>query len=250
MLRRGSIGAALLALALFACDGPVARPPSVLLLTVDTLRPDYMSMNGYDRATTPVLDSLIAGGFYFEQAVTPVPRTTPALASLLTGAYPHTTGVRTLTDRLAGEVVPLAEVMAHSGYQTVAVVTNQVLARRDLDRGFTVYDVAGDIRSAQRTSDAALRWVESLDPAGPVFAWVHYIDPHTPYHSDPTIARRFDPHYHGPYRFQFGATGRPDAPAGSHHFFPKDLPKSEANALLRRLDARDARAKRPRRAKS
>ena len=205
MQRQGSIGAALLACALLACDSSVARPPSVLFLTVDTLRPDYMSMNGYDRATTPVLDSLIAGGFYFEQAVAPVPRTTPALASLLTGAYPHTTGVRTLTDRLAADIVPLAEVLADSGYQTVAVVTNQVLARRDLDRGFTVFDVGGDIRSARLTTDAALRWVESLDPADAVFTWVHYIDPHTPYHTDAAIALRFDPDYHGPYRFQFGS---------------------------------------------
>ena len=64
MLRRATITAALLSCPLLACTPPaVSHPSSILLLTVDTLRPDYMSMNGYDRATTPTLDSLIAGGF-------------------------------------------------------------------------------------------------------------------------------------------------------------------------------------------
>ena len=67
-------------IALAACTSGEGPTPSVLLLTADTLRPDYMSLNGYDRPTTPVLDSLIAEGYYFEQALAPVPRTTPALA--------------------------------------------------------------------------------------------------------------------------------------------------------------------------
>ena len=46
---------------------------SVLLITVDTLRPDYMSMNGFPRLTTPYLDALLAEGTYFERAVTPIP---------------------------------------------------------------------------------------------------------------------------------------------------------------------------------
>jgi len=63
--------------------GPDDAPPHVLLLTIDTFRPDYMSINGYDRPTTPFLDSLVAAGFYFEEAVSPIARTTPAIASLL-----------------------------------------------------------------------------------------------------------------------------------------------------------------------
>ena len=134
---RGRLRAGLLAASLAACTPGDPGKPSVLLLTLDTLRPDNMSMNGYDRPTTPFLDSLAAEGWYFEQAVAPVPRTTPALASLLTGAYPHTTGVRTLTDTLSSEVIPVTEVLRASGYQTLAVVTNQVLPRRrGLARGF------------------------------------------------------------------------------------------------------------------
>jgi hypothetical protein len=63
-------------------------------------------------------------------------------------------------------------------------VTNQVLTRqRGLDRGFDVYDVASDTRDARATTDAAIRHLENVRREWPVFAWVHYIDPHTPYHS-------------------------------------------------------------------
>jgi arylsulfatase A-like enzyme len=243
---------AVLALAFLACAPSPTPPANILLVTVDTLRPDYMSMNGYDRPTTPAIDDLLAGGFYYEQAVAPVARTTPALAALLTGAYPHANGVRALTDSVSENVSTLAEAMRGLGYQTLAVVTNQVLTRkRGLDRGFDVYDFAADTRTAQGTTDAALRFFEGLRPEIPVLAWVHYIDPHVPYHSDPAIVSRFDPDYEGRYRLHFGRQGRP-GPNGGHRTFPEDLPKGAAthrnplsekvNAHIRRLYAADIRA--------
>jgi len=227
-------------------------PPSVLLISVDTLRPDYMSFNGYDLETTPAIDDLLARAFYFEQAVAPVPRTTPALASLLTGTYPHTNGVRRLTDRLAEGVGTLAETLHESGYQTLAVVTNQVLGhQRGLDRGFDLYDVAADTRLARGTTDTALHFFEGLRPGAPVFAWVHYIDPHAPYDSDPAIIERFAPGYSGRYASRFGSNGRPGVP-GSHQPYPEDLSKRDAthrnaldaatNAHIRHLYAADIRS--------
>jgi arylsulfatase len=249
-LRRLVLWTAVLPLAfVFCAPSHDATPPNVLLVTVDTLRPDYMSMNGYDRPTTPRIDGLLAEGFYFEQAVSPVARTTPALSALLTGAYPHTNGVRTLTDSVSEDVTTLAEAMSDFGYQTLAVVTNQVLTRkRGLARGFDVYDVAADTRTARATTDVALGFFEGLRPEVPVFAWVHYIDPHAPYHSDRAIAQRFDPDYRGRYRFHFGWNGR-TGPDGGYRTFPEDLPKGvathrnplseEVNAHIRRLYAAD-----------
>jgi len=240
-------------LACFACTSATdPAPPNLLLITVDTLRPDYLSMNGYDRATTPEIDSLLAEGFYYEQAVAPVPRTTPALAALMTGAYPRTNGVRTLTGRVADDVETLAGVLHARGYQTLAVVTNQVMNRdRGLDRGFDVYDFAADTRAAAATTDAALGYFDGLRPGAPVFIWAHYIDPHVPYHSDPRIAEAFDPDYTGRYRLRFGRSGSAGQ-GGEHRAFPQDLPKGVAthrnpldaatNAHIRRLYAADIRS--------
>jgi arylsulfatase A-like enzyme len=249
---RFALGCGLLAAAVAGCSPRGPGTPSVLLLTVDTLRPDYLSANGYDLPTTPFLDSLVNGGWYFDQAVAPVPRTTPALASLLTGAYPHTTRVRSLTDTLATDVTSLTEVLGGFGYQTFAVVTNHVLPRkRGLARGFEIYDMAIDGRGARETTSAALRALDRLDPGAPVFAWVHYIDPHVPYHPDPAIAAEFDPDYRGRYRFHFGELPAPEARSLAVQPFPPDLPKRVAthhnplpesvNRHVRRLYAADIR---------
>ena len=194
----------------------------VLLLTVDTLRADHVSTAPHGPSQTPFLDGLFARGQVFERAVTPIPRTTQALASLLTGAYPHTTGVRGLTDTLAPEIVSVAELFRARGYRTIAVVSNHVLRRkRGLGRGFEIYDYAGDARRAEATTRAALAHVDRLDPRDPVFLWVHYIDPHIPYAPRPDLVSLFDPGYEGPYRDRFGGEPGATGPLA----FPADLPK-------------------------
>jgi arylsulfatase A-like enzyme len=233
-----------LALVLAGCDPEPGGPPHVLLVTIDTLRPDYLGLNGYDRDTSPFLDRLLSEGTYFERAQSPIGRTTPALASLLTGAYPHRAGVRTLTDRLSDDVVPLAEILRGAGYQTVAIVSNDVLTpSRGLGRGFDVYDARGGERAGAETAAAALGHLPFLDGARPIFAWVHFIDPHVPYAPPPEISQRFDPGYDGPFRDAFAFRGRSDDGVS--------LPKSRAthrnplpegvNAHVRRLYAGDIR---------
>jgi arylsulfatase A-like enzyme len=241
--RAGCIALALVSV-LVSCDSEPLGPPHVLLVSIDTLRPDYLGLNGYDRDTTPFLDRLLSEGSYFERAQSPIGRTTPALASLLTGTYPHRTGVRTLTDRLSDDIVPLAEILRGAGYQTAAIVSNDVLTpARGLGRGFDVYDARGGERSGAATSAAALGHLPFLDARRPVFAWVHFIDPHAPYSPAPEISERFDPGYDGLFRHAFAFRGRSGDGVS--------LPKSEAthrnplpevvNTHVRRLYAGDIR---------
>jgi len=70
------------------------EPRNVLLITIDTLRVDYLSCNGSSKVQTPNLDRLSKDGVNFAQARTPVPLTLPAHASILTGFYPPSHGVR------------------------------------------------------------------------------------------------------------------------------------------------------------
>ena len=235
---------------LVGCSGAPGPASDVLLITVDTLRPDYLSANGYDRSTTPGVDRLIAAGTYFEQALSPVPRTTPALASLLTGAYPHATQVRRLTDELSSELMTLPEALQGWGYQTRAVVSNGVLSPfRGLARGFESYEFASDMRVAEDTTNAALASLGESVSSSPVFLWVHYMDPHVPYVPDPEVAVEFDPDYRGPHRLGFGRL--PTAERPGYLAYPVDLPKAVAthqnplepavNAHIRRLYAGDIR---------
>ena len=110
-----------------SCSSQEPFSGNILIITIDTLRPDYLSFNGYDKPVSPAMDALLSRSWYYNEALTTVPRTTSALASLFTGSYPHTNGVRTLWNPIAKTAVTLAEDMRSAGYQTLAVIANSIL---------------------------------------------------------------------------------------------------------------------------
>src|SRR5262245_35988678 len=73
---------------------PLPSGPSVLLVTIDTLRADHVGAYGDAEAHTPTLDALAAGGTTFDEAIATVPLTLPSHTSILTGLYPPHHGVR------------------------------------------------------------------------------------------------------------------------------------------------------------
>jgi arylsulfatase A-like enzyme/Flp pilus assembly protein TadD len=178
---------------------------SVLLITVDTLRPDALGwVAGLNE--TPALDQLAGEGFRFPAAISPAPLTLPAHASILTGLEPRRHGARDNGQLLGGDLITLAEVLAEHGYTTAAVISGFPLdAMFGLDRGFSNYDDAlplvsgawGD-RPARAVTKAALDWLGDLGTDTPFFLWVHYYDPHDPY-DPPAEFRRSGPRgaYHG-----------------------------------------------------
>jgi len=163
-----------------------ANRPSLLLITLDTTRADRIGCYGYTNARTPTIDGLAGSGVLFKEAFCQVPLTLPSHASMLTGTYPATNGVRTNGVALGKGVATLAEVFRDRGYRTAAFVSGMVLdSMFGLGRGFDTYD--DDLgasealeRPANIVSDAALRWLGAPSDK-PFFAWVHYFDPHSPY---------------------------------------------------------------------
>ena len=172
--------------------------PLLLLISVDTLRADAVGASGNAEAHTPNIDRLIAGGTYFTAAIAPIPRTTPALGSLLTGRWPHYHGSRDVGDAI-GAVATLAEILRGHGFATTAVSANSSAGpKQGLDRGFdgfTTYEdlealYAGRLYSdlsaaspdnpgwATAVTDQALERIAELPAGGPWFAWLFYFDPH------------------------------------------------------------------------
>jgi|WetSurMetagenome_2_1015567.scaffolds.fasta_scaffold01903_4 choline-sulfatase len=183
---------------------PKSPPASLLLVTIDTWRWDYIGASGSGKAQTPNLDRLAGRGVYEREVMTPCPLTTPAHAILLTGLNPLDHGVLDCACfPLAREVPTLAEAFRAAGYQTGAFVSSVTLARRlGLDRGFDTYDDTGvrmrdasDLASARRTGEettaAAATWLRNLPAARPCFLWVHYFDLHAPYDPIPEFDARF-----------------------------------------------------------
>src|SRR5258708_10729655 len=72
-------------------------PPSVILITIDTLRADHVGCYGAQTVQTPTLDALAHDGVVFESAISQVPLTWPSHAVILTGTYPFQNGVQDFT---------------------------------------------------------------------------------------------------------------------------------------------------------
>ena len=191
-VRRFTFVGLLAAILQSGCSPPSVSRPDVLLITIDTLRADFVHSYGFSRETTPNMDALAARGVLFETAIAASTATVPAHASIMTSRYvrEHSVGFLNGATRLAG-VTTLAESLRSAGYDTAAFVSNVVLkARTGLDRGFDVYDdllpsteVNRGIyfeRTADDTAGRALAWLAQPRDR-PFFLWVHLQDPHGPY---------------------------------------------------------------------
>ncbi|HSM14122.1 MAG TPA: sulfatase-like hydrolase/transferase, partial [Thermoanaerobaculia bacterium] len=184
LLGSGALGAAP------AHAGAPARP-NLVLITLDTTRADHLGAWGHGPARTPRLDRLAREGVRFERCDTAAPITLPSHATILSGLFPPRHGARDNgTFALGARVETVAEALAADGFDTAAVVSAVVLARRHgLDQGFRVYDDdlgAGYAqgtevaeRDARAATDAALARLGEL--RAPFFLWAHYIDPHEEY---------------------------------------------------------------------
>lgn len=177
---------------LAGCGRPEARRLDVLLVTVDTLRADFVHSYGFAAETTPNLDALARRGVLFETAIAASTATVPSHASIMTSRYvrEHSVGPWNGSTRLDG-LPTLAESFRAAGYETAAFVSNVVLeSRSGLDRGFDLYDdelPAAELnralyfeRGAADTAARALAWLARPRTA-PFFLWVHLQDPHGPY---------------------------------------------------------------------
>jgi arylsulfatase len=170
----------LLALPFQGCGRTAAdERPSVLLVTVDTLRADRVGCYGYGRQLTPHLDALAAEGVRFERAYSHAPFTAPSHASLLTSLLTPSHGVLAWNEELAPEAVTLPERFGAAGYRTAAFYNNPGLATSKMTRGFDL-EQRFFWETADRTLDAFFGWLDGSGRA-PFCAWVHLWDVHRPY---------------------------------------------------------------------
>jgi len=171
-----------------------ADAPNVLLVTIDTLRTDRMSVYGYERPTSPHLDRLLTRGARFTEARTVEPLTNPALSSMITARYPHEHGGTRNGLRMRRGLSSLPKLLQDRGYLTTAFVGNWTLKHRlsGLGEHFKTYEEVlskkrwfglfnGEADAADLT-DKALEWLDTYGGRRrPFLLWVHYVEPHAPY---------------------------------------------------------------------
>ena len=170
-------------------DAPEAIGPPIVLVTVDTLRPDALGSYGASPSPTPHLDRLAERAARFERVYAQGPLTKASLGSMMAGRYfSEVARSDDLWTRLMPENVTLAERLQARGYATAAVVTHRYLnTAYGFDQGFGRFInlAEGDpsaLWSADRAVDEALELVtEHGDDPRPLFVWLHLFEPHHPY---------------------------------------------------------------------
>jgi len=145
-------------------------PQRVVLVFIDTLRPDHMSLYGYARPTSEAIDAFANGGTVFQNARSIAPWTLPSARTVITGRQPEFYDTSdTLPDLLRAD-----------GYATAMFAGNVYLsANFQMTKGWGTHKV-GMWPSAKDVTNDALAWLEKHSGQD-AFMQVHYMDPHLPY---------------------------------------------------------------------
>ena len=205
---------------LSGCASPPKAPtgprPDVVLVVLDTLRPDHLGIGGYPGDVAPFLSRLARGSSYWPAAVSVSSWTAPATTSLHTGVHPTRHGVLfgmhfqgNVTDRdgstlelarIPSSLPVWAELMRAAGYRTYGIAANiNIGPEIGFDRGFDRFVRLGtrrfvkaegatiqDDRRPRPTAESALEqleeWREEFLSPGPKFLYLHLNDVHEPYH--------------------------------------------------------------------
>jgi len=174
---------------------------NVLLISIDTCRADHLSCYGYERPTTPNIDTIAAEGILLENTVSPIPQTLPAHSTMLTGTIPPYHGVHSNFSFLFDKPnTTLAEILKDADFTTGAVVSAFVLnSQFGADQGFDTYldrfepspeaHMRGQ-RPGGETTRVALDWLEE-NKGERFFLFLHYYDPHGGYCPPEPFASQF-----------------------------------------------------------
>lgn len=177
--------------------------PNILVLLLDTLRADHMSGYGYERTTTPVLDTFARENLKAAKAMTAAPWTPASVATIFTGLYPASHGMMPPNDRdlakqgltrLSSNLETMAEILKNEGYKTAAVSPNPWIAKefgytQGFDQFFYLHRKPAETitESGQEIID---NWTKERSE-NPFFLYLHFLDPHDPYTPPGEYATKF-----------------------------------------------------------
>lgn len=171
-----------------------AKAPDVVLIVIDTLRPDHLSTYGYQRETDRALKMLADASLVFENAFAAAPKTIPSIPQTLSSSlFPD-----------AQRATTLMEVARAAGYKESLAVVNNPYVKKWVERiEPTFAQVSAGAFSATEIVDRALEWF-ARPSNGPRLAYLHFLDAHTPYNVPMPFQSMFvDIDYRGPIGLEF-----------------------------------------------
>jgi arylsulfatase A-like enzyme len=168
----------------------LSPPRGIVLVTIDALRADHLRCYGYDRNTSPFIDTIAQQGVLFTNAYATSSWTVPSMASIFTGLYPKNHGVRHGVSRqgevynqqvLPRDLPNLTALLKEDGYTTVGISSNLHMSKNTgFARGFDHF-ILRRYGRASSMNEALQSVLEEIESARRWFLWIHYFDPHDPY---------------------------------------------------------------------
>lgn len=192
----------------------------IVWITIDSVRRDHMTLDGYPHETTPNIEAIAnrGEGEWLDHCISQGTWTPASSASILSGTYLSTHGVGYHSpdvSPLSDDLSTIAELLQDAGYRTAGISTTPYLSEvTGMNRGFKRFahmklsnllqtagpiGVAKYIRHIRRyggglstnpklhnrsylMTELAKRWVDELATGdAPFFLYLHYLSPHYPY---------------------------------------------------------------------
>jgi hypothetical protein len=179
------------------------RRPNVILISLDTLRPDHLGCYGYSRKTSPNLDRLARSGVVFKTSRSQAPWTLPSHMSLFTSMLPSHNRVEDLNEVLSDNLRTFPELLKAAGYETTAIVNNgQMKKHWGFGRGFNNwkdFEVDTPAGNCESITNHAMEWLATNSKSeSPFFLFLHYFDVHEPYQAPEKYREQFGVKVTGP----------------------------------------------------
>ncbi len=182
----------------FVTHPSYAEGPNIILVTIDSLRPDHLGCYGYKRNTSPNIDKLAKEGVLFMQAISQAPWSYPSIFSIFSGTYPHIHGMISPAHKLK-DVSLLSQILKQNNYYTMAVCAHYTISgierlRQTFDKFLSFKGAADNFwisNNAQVVTAAAINYLRS-NYKRKFFLWLHYMDCHGPYKPPPPYYKMWD----------------------------------------------------------
>jgi len=180
------------------CRAPETPPQNVILISLDTLRPDHLGCYGYGRETSPAMDSLASDGALFQNVFSTTSWTLPGHVSMLTSLEGRNHQVYYPLQKMDETVPTLADFLRRRGFYCAAFTGGGYLSQTyGFSKGFDAYqeiklhgDRAIRLDEAERLASLALEWLEE-NQGKRFFLFLHTYQPHDPYANLSPLGKKF-----------------------------------------------------------
>ncbi|MDD2680182.1 MAG: sulfatase [Candidatus Omnitrophica bacterium] len=173
---------------IFIRQHTAAQRPSIILITLDALRPDHLGCYGYKRNTSPTIDTLARQGVIFTDFIAPSSHTAPSNASLITSTYPNVHNIKDWGYQFSQKISKtLPMLLKEYGYNT-AFISDQIglTSIQEFKNGFNTFEVVRSFNYSPNPTriieitDSAISWLKN-NQHKQFFLWLYYFSPHGPY---------------------------------------------------------------------